>query len=84
MTDLVEKLNNHANLLAMVDKEVRPQQSTLASQQLMRKAADAIERLDLAYLRVIGWRERDWPEGFDRRTADLIAEYAREAMEEKP
>jgi len=23
---------------------------------------------------VIGWRERDWPEGFDRRTAELIAE----------
>ena len=27
---------------------------------------------------VIGWREYDWPESFDRRTAELIAEHARE------
>lgn len=26
---------------------------------------------------VVGWREWDWPEGFDRRTAELIAEQYR-------
>lgn len=26
--------------------------------------------------RVIGWRENDWPEGFCRRTAEMIAELA--------
>lgn len=26
--------------------------------------------------RVIGWRENDWPEGFDRRTAEMVAELA--------
>lgn len=40
-------------------------------------------RLELAYLRAVGWRERDWPEGFDRRTADLLAEWVREAMEDE-
>mgnify|MGYP000932968226 CR=1 FL=1 len=23
---------------------------------------------------VVGWRERDWPEGFDRHTAQIIAD----------
>lgn len=31
---------------------------------------------------VIGWREYDWPEGFDRRTAELIAEHAKERNSE--
>ena len=26
--------------------------------------------------RVIGWRENDWPEWFDRRTAEAVAELA--------
>lgn len=25
---------------------------------------------------VIGWRENDWPEGFSRRTAELVAQNA--------
>lgn len=28
---------------------------------------------------VLGWRENDWPEGFDRRTAELIAHNAKQA-----
>ena len=31
--------------------------------------------------RIVGWRERDWPEGFDRRTAEMFADYARTLME---
>lgn len=31
---------------------------------------------------VTGWREYDWPEGFDRRTAELIANRVR--MEVNP
>lgn len=30
--------------------------------------------------RVVGWRERDWPEGFCRRTAELIADEVRAAL----
>ena len=29
---------------------------------------------------IIGWRERDWPKGFDRRTAEMFADYARALM----
>jgi len=33
---------------------------------------------------VIGWRENDWPEGFDRRTAELIAEHVKELYGNPP
>ena len=33
----------------------------------------AAEAMALRYT-VVGWREWDWPEGFDRRTAQLIAD----------
>jgi hypothetical protein len=40
--------------------------------QLRRRVAVAEYRLG----RVLGWRENDWPEGFDRRTAEMVAELA--------
>lgn len=35
-----------------------------------------IEKLREFRMRVIGWREHDWPSGFDRRTAQFVADYA--------
>jgi len=32
---------------------------------------------------VIGWRERDHPDGFDRRTAEIIADWIREECKMK-
>ena len=48
------------------------------------RAADEIERLrrveQVLKLTVIGWREWDWPEGFDRRTAGIIADAANKQL----
>lgn len=32
---------------------------------------------------VIGWREHDWPEGFDRRTAQMIADHVEQHTKKK-
>ena len=47
----------------------------------LEAAAEAIERLERAGRElVIGWREWDYPEGFDRFTAEVIAERYRAAL----
>jgi len=38
--------------------------------QYQRQVKDLTEQLSA----ITGWREYDWPEGFDRRTADLMVE----------
>jgi hypothetical protein len=43
-----------------------------------------IARAESALTIVLGWREIDWPEGFDRRTAELIAEEVRSALTLQP
>lgn len=46
---------------------------------LQSRLGAALNRAEIAEARlrnVIGWRENDWPEGFDRRTAELVAELA--------
>jgi len=51
--------------------------------QHLQAAAQHLRRLrDAGKCKVIGWRENDWPEGFDRRTAELIAHEYSAALNE--
>lgn len=38
-------------------------------------AAGAREKEEEAIRIMRGWREKDWPEGFDRRTAEILAQW---------
>lgn len=44
-----------------------------------RKVQAEFDRLESRLCRVLGWRENDWPEGFDRRTAEMVADLARDS-----
>ena len=46
-------------------------------QELAERTEKAEAALARVLEKVIGWRETDWPEGFDRRTAELIADSVR-------
>lgn len=59
----------HHDMIAMRDPE---------RDLTKRRALPEIERLRRFRDAVIGWRECDWPEGFCRRTAQLIADNAKE------
>ena len=50
--------------------------TTVAASELTR-LREVMEPLEVFRTAVIGWRANDWPEGFDRRTAELVAEMGR-------
>lgn len=66
-------------------KPVVVSDSDLAAEHDMQEdRADALAaRLEEVRLAVVGWRETDWPEGFDRRTAELIAERVQSILARK-
>ena len=43
---------------------------------------ERVEELQAFKDAVVGWRENDWPEGFCRRTAEMIAENAKRRSEQ--
>lgn len=54
-------------------------QSALSAYEEQQKRMAELEAYKQALqFGVIGWREYDWPEGFDRHTADLIVEHLQE------
>ena len=75
MTDTVPRSRYNA-----VCKEVEDAKAKLAKVQA--DAGARIEALERFKQTVIGWRENDWPEGFDRRSAELLAERASEELEQ--
>ena len=49
--------------------------------ELLEKLERELADLKAFYDAITGWREWDYPEGFDRRTADLLVDRGRELME---
>jgi hypothetical protein len=47
---------------------------------LAKRDAEITRLRNIIKFRVLGWREHDWPEGFDRRTAEMIADNVRAAL----
>ena len=45
-----------------------------------QRDAEITRLRNIIKFRVLGWREHDWPEGFDRRTAEMIADNVRAAL----
>jgi hypothetical protein len=53
----------------------KPQPNTLAANRIMAEALHEIISLRARLHKISGWRESDWPEWFDARTARAIAEW---------
>lgn len=51
-------------------------------QRYMAIANEAQAELARVRERLRGWRENDWPEGFDRRTAELLVRYCDDGPQE--
>ena len=71
LADAVQEYGSEKAARAIADYMGRWIREMVKASQARREALEAI----------IGWRERDWPEGFDRRTAEMFADYARTLME---
>ena len=83
--DLTEKANRRVleenRLLRARIKELERERDNAeapACPSLQQELAEAYNLIKELEGRAKGWRERDWPEGFDRRTAELMAEWLTE------